>query len=88
MALVFAIMHLYNVFNIVLCLSIRPFHIFPSIDKLDGMVDDTSMSHLALCTLLAGVILKGLLFENLCLLFVYHVCFVLCMRSDWFCGLT
>ena len=46
------------------------------IDKLFRMVDDTSMPYV----LFAGV-------ENLCLMFVY-VCFILCLQSDWFCGLT
>ena len=47
MALVFALIHLYNIFFIFYIVSYHSFfYIFlsPGIDKLDGMVDNTSMS--------------------------------------------
>ena len=43
MALVIAIMHLYNIF-IFYIVSVYSFFLSPGIDKLDGMVDDISMS--------------------------------------------
>ena len=71
----------------ILCLSIPFFFLFFNLESINLMKLLMIQHVLALCALLTGVILKGLFFKNLCLMCV-HVCFVLCLWSDWFCGLT
>ena len=86
MALVFAIMHLYAfAFFIV---SVNSFLIF--FFNL-VLINKTEWSTLPACSSLRCSFnrgnIEGTNSSNLCLMCVY-VCFVLCLRSDRFCGLT
>ena len=80
MALVFAIMYLYNLKkkkkSIV---SVRSF-LISGIDKLEWST--IPACHSFMCSFNRGNI-EGTNSENLCLMFK-NICFVLCLQSDWF----
>ena len=60
-------------------------YIYTSASFYDCMRQVSADSVVAVCLLLFGT--QGTNSENLCLMFV-HVCFILCLHSDWSCGLT
>ena len=86
MALVFATMHLYA--SAFLIVSASSFVIF--FFNL-ALVNKTEWSTIPACSSLMCSFnrgnVEGTNSSNLCLMFG-HVCFVLCLRSDRFCGLT
>ena len=87
MALIFAVMHLYDILNFLLLLSI-PFYISQKsgIDKLTEWSTIPACSSLMCCCCFfsTGAIPKGLILQKNCLTFVYTGFIYVNLCQDWF----